>query len=167
MEEFPVLGAAIGTVESYERRAESCAAHDMAPRDAAEYAPVETDLPAVMPPVEGDPRALNQVFLNLLKNAAEAFEGPGGTVWVSAETRENEIQVKFRDDGPGVPPDVRARIFQPFFTTKGAGKGSGLGLSISRRIVAEHGGSLELSSEPGQGTTFTVTLPFQGEARET
>ncbi len=128
---------------------------------------LDTDLPAVMPPIEGDPRALNQVFLNLLKNAAEAFEGPGGTVWVSAETRENEIQVKFRDDGPGVPPDVRARIFQPFFTTKGAGKGSGLGLSISRRIVAEHGGSLELSSEPGQGTTFTVTLPFQGEARET
>ena len=128
---------------------------------------LEVDLPGALPPVAGDPRALNQVFLNLLKNAAEAFEEPGGTVWVTAEAGESEIQVRFRDDGPGVPADVRARIFQPFFTTKGAGRGSGLGLSISRRIVTEHGGSLELSSEPGQGTTFTVTLPLQGEDRAT
>ncbi len=128
---------------------------------------LEADLPGFIPPVEGDPRALNQVFLNLLKNAAEAFEGPGGTVRVSAEVGEKEIQVRFRDDGPGVPPDVRARIFQPFFTTKSAGKGSGLGLSISRRIVTEHGGSLEVSSEPGEGTTFTVTLPLQDDDRET
>jgi signal transduction histidine kinase len=122
------------------------------------------DLDPGLPSVEGDPRALNQVFLNLLKNAAEALEGRGGTVWVSARAEGDAVRVEVRDDGPGIAPEALARIFEPFHTTKPAGRGSGLGLSISRRIVAEHGGSLEVESRPGAGATFAVRLPLRGGA---
>jgi signal transduction histidine kinase len=66
------------------------------------------------------------------------------------------------DDGRGMAPDVRARIFEPFFSTKEGGRGVGLGLSIVQGIVARHGGTIQVSSEPGRGTTFTVTLPVKG-----
>jgi signal transduction histidine kinase len=120
---------------------------------------LEFDVPQELPGIEADPRALNQVFLNLLKNAAEALRERGGTVKVAARAEGDSILVTVRDDGPGIAPELRARIFEPFFSTKGAGRGTGLGLSISRRIVAEHGGSLELESLPGRGAAFQVTLP--------
>jgi len=69
--------------------------------------------------------------------------------------------VRIRDDGPGIAADVLPRLFEPFYSTKEAGRGTGLGLSISRRVVADHGGTIEVSSEPGERTTFTVTLPLQ------
>jgi two-component system, NtrC family, sensor kinase len=126
---------------------------------------LESTIPAVLPPVEGDARALNQVFLNLLKNAAEAFEGRRGRVEVHARLEGDEVVVSIRDDGPGVAPELRERLFEPFFTTKPAGKGTGLGLSISQRIVAEHGGQIALESEPGEGTCVTVRLPSRGAAK--
>ncbi len=120
------------------------------------------DLAPDLPAVEGDPRALNQVFLNLLKNAAEALEGRGGTVWLSARGEGEGVCVEIRDDGPGIRPEQLPHLFEPFHTTKPAGRGTGLGLSISERIVAEHGGRLEVESSPGAGTRFAVRLPLRG-----
>ena len=77
------------------------------------------------------------------------------------------VVVKVRDDGPGIAPELHAKLFAPFYSTKEAGKGTGLGLSISRRIVIDHGGSIEVDSAPGCGTTFTVRLPVGERERET
>jgi signal transduction histidine kinase len=127
---------------------------------------IHSELPERLPPIVADARALNQVFLNLLKNAAEAMEGEGGNVWVETTADTEEVVVRIRDDGPGIDPETRSRIFEPFFTTKQAGRGTGLGLSISHRIVLEHDGRLEVDSERGRGTTFTVALPLPGECDE-
>jgi signal transduction histidine kinase len=124
-------------------------------------AQVEVDLPETLPPIEGDPAALNQVFLNLLKNAAEAFSEGGGRICVEAAHAEGWLSLRFADDGPGLTGEVRERLFEPFFTTREAGEGTGLGLSISRQIVEAHAGTLEVESEPGAGATFTVRLPCQ------
>jgi len=123
------------------------------------------EIPAGLPPVQGDGRALNQVFLNLLKNAAEAFEGRAGSIHVRARSEGGFVAVEIRDDGPGVPAALQDQLFQPFFTTKESGRGSGLGLSISRRIVQEHGGTLELTSVPGDGARVVVRLPVDPDAR--
>jgi signal transduction histidine kinase len=124
---------------------------------------VETDLAPDLPVVAGDPSALKQLFLNLLKNAAEALEETGGTVRVraarSADGRGVEVSVS--DDGPGIAPAQAARVFEPFFTTKAAGRGTGLGLSICRRIAEAHAGSLAVDSTPGAGATFTLRLPAE------
>ncbi|MEM7411111.1 MAG: ATP-binding protein [Myxococcota bacterium] len=125
---------------------------------------VTSDLPEGLPQVAGDARALNQVFLNLLKNAAEAFEGRSGSIWVEAGTEESEVVVEVRDNGPGIAPAMLERVFEPFHTSKGAA-GSGLGLSICRRIAEEHGGSLELVSTEGEGTTARLRLPVVGAGR--
>jgi signal transduction histidine kinase len=125
------------------------------------------ELPETLPAVEGDARALNQVFLNLLKNAAEAFDERGGQIHVRAVPEGDSILVEIRDDGPGIAAELQARVFEPFFSTKEAGRGSGLGLSISRRIVSEHGGSLELVSEPGAGCCFRMRLPTRERASVT
>jgi signal transduction histidine kinase len=123
---------------------------------------LQMEVPEGLPFVEGDARALNQVFLNLLKNAAEALHGQGGAVRVSARSEGDSVLVQIRDDGPGIAADLLPKLFEPFFSTKKAGRGTGLGLSISRRVVADHGGTIEVSSEPGEGATFVVTLPLQG-----
>jgi signal transduction histidine kinase len=124
------------------------------------------ELAPSLPPVEGDARALNQVFLNLLKNAAEACEGGRGTISVRSAREGNAVVVEIRDDGPGMGPELQTRVFEPFFTTKEAGQGSGLGLSITRRIVSEHGGELSLESAPGAGSCFRVRLPLAGASLE-
>jgi signal transduction histidine kinase len=127
---------------------------------------LEEDIAPDLRLTEGDARALNQVFLNLLKNSAEAFEGRRGSTRVSARTEGSEILVEIRDDGPGIPAEVQARLFEPFFTTKPAGRGTGLGLSISQRIVTEHGGRIQLESVPGRGTCVRVWLPTQGASEK-
>jgi signal transduction histidine kinase len=116
-----------------------------------------------LPVVRGDPSALKQLFLNLLKNAAEALEESGGTVRVRAARPADGrgVVVSVSDDGPGIDPAQAERIFEPFFTTKTAGRGTGLGLSICRRIAEAHAGSLEVSSTPGAGATFTLRLPAE------
>ncbi|MGH0036451.1 MAG: ATP-binding protein [Myxococcota bacterium] len=120
---------------------------------------IELALADALPPTQGDPGALNQVFLNLLKNAAEVFPEGGGSIQVRASGEDGWVRVDVCDDGPGIPDEVMPRLFEPFFTTKDAGEGTGLGLSISRQIIEAHGGTLEASSEPGEGATFTVRLP--------
>jgi signal transduction histidine kinase len=114
-----------------------------------------------LPPVRVDSEQIKQVFLNLLRNAVEAMEG-GGTIRISAArgTKRGEqdaVIVRVQDGGPGVLPDVRERIFEPFFSTKE--EGTGLGLCIAARIMAAHGGWLELEDGHGPGATFAVGLP--------
>jgi PAS domain S-box-containing protein len=111
-----------------------------------------------IPKVSGFHGQMNQVFLNLIRNASEAMGGRG-TLTVATARRGKGVRVTVSDTGPGVSKADRARIFDPFYTTKTAGRGMGLGLSISEAIVQNHGGRLSLSAKTGRGAAFTVDLP--------
>jgi two-component system NtrC family sensor kinase len=111
-----------------------------------------------LPAIECLPQQLNQVFLNLLVNAAQAIP-ERGTITLRTRVDGEHVLISIQDNGCGIPPDIRERIFDPFFTTKPVGKGTGLGLSVTYGIVEKHRGGIELDSLPGQGTTFTVRLP--------
>jgi two-component system NtrC family sensor kinase len=118
-----------------------------------------------LPPLLGSPGELNQVFLNLLINAAHAIadkkSGALGTITVRTRLRNDEIVISIADTGCGIPESVRHRIFEPFFTTKEVGRGSGQGLAIAHGIVVErHGGRITLDTEVGRGTTFHLHLPL-------
>jgi signal transduction histidine kinase len=102
---------------------------------------------------------INQVLLNLITNAAQAMAPGGGTLTLSTRDDGAHIVLEVIDSGCGIAPDVLPRIFDPFFTTKPVGEGTGLGLSISYKIVAEHGGRIEVESVQGKGSTFRVRLP--------
>ena len=97
--------------------------------------------------------------LNLVLNAFEALADQGGTVRVSTGTDGEHAILRVADNGPGIPDQVKEKIFNPFFTTKGSGKGVGLGLAIVQQIVEAHGGTIVLESAAGQGTAFTVAFP--------
>lgn len=118
-------------------------------------------------PVRGRGTEVQQVFVNLLKNAIEAVEdrhGPGaGSVRATATLEGREVVVRVTDDGAGMPPEVQRRVFDPFFTTKAPGRGTGLGLNIVWRIVTQRGGSVSVDSEPGEGTTLTIRWPLADE----
>ena len=109
-------------------------------------------------PVWGDRNQLGQVVLNLLMNASQA-SADQATVHVRGSRSLGEVRLSVKDSGSGIPPDVLRKIFEPFFTTKPRGKGTGLGLSISYGIVADHEGRIDVQSEVGRGSTFTVVLP--------
>ena len=111
-----------------------------------------------LPPLLCYPQQLNQVFMNLLVNAAHAIEGQG-EITVRTWAGEEHVWVAVSDTGTGIPEEIRGRIFEPFFTTKEVGKGTGLGLSISYDIVKKHGGEILVESEQGKGTTLTLKLP--------
>jgi two-component system, NtrC family, sensor kinase len=113
-----------------------------------------------LPDIECIPSQLNQVFLNLLVNAAHAIETKG-TVTVRSGRDDGEVWLEIEDTGKGIAPEHMGRIFDPFFTTKPVGKGTGLGLSISYGIVKKHNGRIDVQSEVGKGTRFRVTLPIQ------
>jgi two-component system, NtrC family, sensor kinase len=115
-----------------------------------------------IPPVSCSPSQLNQVFLNLITNAAQATPETGGTIVITTRmVGEREVAVDIDDNGHGIPADVLPRIFDPFFTTKEVGKGTGLGLSIAFKIVQQHGGRIVVDSKTGQGTRFSVILPLE------
>lgn len=119
-----------------------------------------------LPRIHGDKGKLEQVLVNLVKNAIDAMPR-GGVVTVRAvKIGEKNIALSVSDTGTGMPPDVVAKIFEPFFTTKEVGKGTGLGLSIAYGIVAEHGGELSVSSVPGHGTEFHMLLPIHRDVVE-
>jgi signal transduction histidine kinase len=122
-------------------------------------ATVVRDYDRTLPPVESYGTELTQVWTNLLDNAADAVAPSGGTVRVRTGAADDGIEVEIADSGPGIPPETRERIFDAFFTTKGAGKGTGLGLEIVSRIVTRHHGTIGLSSAPGD-TRFIVRLPL-------
>jgi two-component system, NtrC family, sensor kinase len=114
---------------------------------------------AEIPSVECLPLQLNQLFMNLLLNAVQAMEREGGRLTVRTARSAEEVVVEVSDTGPGIPPALRERIFEPGFTTKGARVGMGLGLLIAREIAERHAGTIEVGDTPGGGATFRVTLP--------
>jgi hypothetical protein len=120
---------------------------------------VRKELAATVPAVQGVEHKLQQVFLNLFLNARDAMPKGG---WLSIVTREDQTGaiIEVADTGSGIPSDLLSRIYDPFFTTKDIGKGTGLGLSITYGIVQEHGGTITCDSQVGQGTRFTIRLPF-------
>lgn len=111
-----------------------------------------------LPKVRANGGDLNQVWTNLIDNAADAVNG-GGRIGVRAFRDGESVVVEVSDDGPGIPPEVRGRIFEPFFTTKPVGEGTGLGLDVARRIVEGYGGAIRVLSETGD-TRFGVRLPI-------
>jgi PAS domain S-box-containing protein len=113
-----------------------------------------------LPPVHGSSELLIQAVLNLTINALQAVsQQDQGTVQVVTRSRDDAVEIRVSDDGPGIPRAIRDRIFDPFFTTKAPGEGSGLGLAITYDIIREHRGVLELRSEEGEGAEFTIRLP--------
>jgi two-component system, NtrC family, sensor kinase len=118
-----------------------------------------------LPPLNVDVGQLEQAFLNLITNAIDAMKD-GGRLDVDVDaTAAGEVEFRFADSGSGIAPEDLGRIFDPLFTTKRPGKGTGLGLTIVRDVVAAHGGEVSVSSEPGRGTTVWVRLPAPEEAR--
>jgi two-component system, NtrC family, sensor kinase len=119
---------------------------------------VVREMAAELPMVRGNENRLQQVFFNLILNARDAMPSGG---WLTLATRADEdaVVVEIRDTGTGIKPQDIKRIYDPFFTTKGIGRGTGLGLSVSYGILQEHGGAIFVESAPGQGTTFQVALP--------
>jgi PAS domain S-box-containing protein len=118
---------------------------------------------APLPAVRCFPTQLNQVFMNLFINAAHAIE-QRGEIRVTSRQEGSEAVVRITDTGKGMGPETLAKLFTPFFTTKPAGQGTGLGLSICYVIIGRHKGRIDVESEPGKGTTFTVRLPLSSEA---
>ncbi len=108
--------------------------------------------------LEADPIQLSVALRALVTNALEAI-GRGGHVVVAVEGSEDTVAIRVSDDGPGITPDERRRIFDPFFSARQAGRGLGMGLPKCWRIVTDHGGRIEVESQPGQGSTFTIRLP--------
>jgi signal transduction histidine kinase len=110
-------------------------------------------------PIEADAGLLKIVFENVLVNGAQAMQGHG-TIRVSLSMSDGVCQIAFSDSGPGIPADVRERIFTPFFTTKA--RGTGLGLPTAKRLVEAHHGHITIACPPGGGTSVTIYLPAHG-----
>lgn len=123
-----------------------------------------------LPPVRCNISELNQVFLNMIINAAQAIEeqvsisGGHGEIRIETRVEGHDAVIEIADDGPGIPAELQDRIYEPFFTTKEVGRGTGQGLALARTTLERHSGSIECVSESGVGTTFTIRLPIEGIA---
>jgi len=122
---------------------------------------IEVTVDGSAPPIEADADLLKIVFENLLVNGAQAMQGRG-TIRVSLSSMDDTCQIAFSDSGPGIPFEVREKIFTPFFTTKV--RGSGLGLPTAKRLIEAHRGHISVACPPGGGTTVTIRLPAQSAA---
>jgi len=124
---------------------------------------VSLSLAEDLPMLWADGHQLHQVLVNIVANAHQAMRKSPARRQISITTRSEpasqRVHLEITDSGPGIPTEIRAKIFEPFFTTKPPGQGTGLGLSLCRGIIEEHGGAITVVSEPGQGTTFAITLP--------
>jgi len=130
---------------------------------------LKEDFAADLPPVRGQRAPLQQVFYNLVVNALHVLEDTGGVLRLASRRVRTDdgreaVQVVVQDNGPGIPPEIRDRIFDSFFTTKPKDKGTGLGLPICQRVVTAHKGSITFESEVGRGTAFFVTFPVLEES---
>jgi signal transduction histidine kinase len=126
---------------------------------------LDARLAPVLPAVRGDADRLQQVFINLVNNAIDAMPG-GGELRVSTSVKSDDdnggaarVVVEFADTGTGMTAEVRARIFDPLYTTKERGRGTGLGLVVVSQAVADHGGGIEVESSPGGGSRFRLSFP--------
>jgi PAS domain S-box-containing protein len=118
-----------------------------------------------VPMVQAFPAQMNQVFLNLITNAVHAVDERTGRITIKTMHQGNSVVIKVIDNGKGIPPENLKKIFDPFFTTKPVGQGTGLGLSIAYKIIEKHGGKIEVQSQVGRGTEFTITLPVSSSAQ--
>jgi len=129
---------------------------------------LDAELAAGLPPVGGDPDRLQQVFINLFNNALDAMPEGGElrvtTSFEAGRLGEGRVVVDFSDTGTGMTEEVRAHIFDPLYTTKKRGRGTGLGLVVVRQVVGEHGGSIEVESEPGRGARFRLSFPVAAQS---
>lgn len=124
---------------------------------------VKTELDCASLWLYGNEIQLSQMLLNLVLNAFQAMERTGGTLTVSTRADESHVFLRVADTGPGIPEESLPQIFEPFYTTKEAGKGTGLGLAIVRQVVEEHGGAVRVETAVGQGTAFEVSIPLSGK----
>jgi signal transduction histidine kinase len=116
-----------------------------------------------LPHVEGNANQLQQVLMNLLINAQQAMKGEPGHITVRTMPGGNDnVKIEIIDNGPGMPPEIKDKVFEPFFSTKPSGEGTGLGLSVSYGIIKEHNGTITVNSAPGEGSAFTIVLPPAG-----
>jgi signal transduction histidine kinase len=129
---------------------------------------VRVDLDANLPPIRADPSMLQEVLTNLMTNSLQALHDSGRIAVSTAvaprlplATAKARVAIRVSDNGPGIAPADLRRLFEPFFTTKDVGVGTGLGLAMAYKIVADHGGEIDVLSKPGQGATFTVFLPIE------
>ncbi len=127
---------------------------------------VSLDLDPGLPEIGGSPAALRQVFVNIITNACQAMEPEGGTLTIVSERRDGDVLLRFADTGPGIPEAALARIFDPFYTTKAMGQGTGLGLSVSHGIVHEYGGEITARNQPEGGAAFELRLPTARDGRQ-
>jgi signal transduction histidine kinase len=128
-------------------------------RCAKEGIEVIRDLCPELPNIVCDPAQLNQVLVNLVVNAIQAMPG-GGQLTVRTHVEEGRVALSVEDTGKGISEEVKRQIFNPFFTTKEVGKGTGLGLPVVHGIVTSHGGTIQVESREGQGSRFTIQLPL-------
>lgn len=130
------------------------------PRAQDKGVQLQAKLAPRLPRIQADPVGLHHALLNLVVNALEAAPPERGmaTLRTGFDSRKNEVEIQVHDNGPGIPPEVQKRLFTPFFSSKGQ-SGTGLGLAVARKLVEEHKGKIELSSNPQRGTTFRVLLP--------
>ena len=118
-----------------------------------------------LPPIACSPSKINQVFLNIITNAAQAIETQGEIIIATKLRDPDHVAISITDNGCGIPEENLSRIRDPFFTTKEVGEGTGLGLSIVDEIIRSHGGELLVESRVGVGSTFTVVLPIRPAAQ--
>ncbi|MCF7805528.1 MAG: PAS domain S-box protein [Candidatus Marinimicrobia bacterium] len=123
----------------------------------------ELELDEDLPKISCVPDQVHQVLINLLLNAIDAMQGQGEKIQVSTHRENGSIQISVRDEGIGMTPEVKEKVFEPFYTTKDVGKGTGLGLSVSHGIVSKMGGHIKVESEKNRGSTFTIELPINGK----
>jgi two-component system NtrC family sensor kinase len=133
-------------------------ADSLVAQDAFKGIGLELKLADNLPDVDADPAQIGQVVMNLLLNAIHAITPPG-RIEVLTRLIGKYVELVFTDTGSGIPEEYLHKIFDPFFTTKDASRGTGLGLAVSYGIIKKHGGDIEVMSEMGKGTTFTVRLP--------
>jgi signal transduction histidine kinase len=127
---------------------------------------IDCELEPDLPPIWASPDHLHVVWLNLLLNARDAIEekGEGGTIQVTSHRREDRIVVRIADTGVGMSAEMLKHVYEPFFTTKGPGRGTGLGLFTCYRTLVRHGGDIRVDSLEGEGTVFRISLPIDRES---
>lgn len=118
---------------------------------------LDLDLEPLLPSVELDEGQFRQAIMNILVNARQVLREGGSVTVVSKAVSNGDVTIELKDDGPGIPPEARDKIFEPFYSKRGGG--TGLGLPIARQMVEAHGGRIDVESEPGRGTTFRIRLP--------